>query len=59
MSLKEIGEEWFCMFTKAARRERGRPPKNSTQEAASNGQVSQAPAFTQTSRTGLRSKTKK
>ena len=38
----------------AVRRKRGRPPKNSTQNAASNGLASQAPT-----RTGLRSQTKK
>ncbi len=38
----------------AVKRKRGRPPKNSTQNAASNGLASQAPT-----RTGLRSQTKK
>jgi hypothetical protein len=45
--------------TQAVRRKRGRPPKNSTQNAASNGRVSQVATITQPIRTGLRSQTKK
>ena len=43
----------------AVRRKRGRPPKNSTQNAASNGRASQTPTLTPPARTGLRSQTKK
>ena len=39
--------ENIAVEAQAAKRNRGRPPKNSTQEAASNGQASQAPTFTQ------------
>ena len=41
------------------KRKRGRPPKNSTQEPASNNQPSQAKKLTPPSRTGLRSQEKK